>query len=70
LGVLGWFVQQPDQVDLRKKLDTKSKRFIGYFNIARHYKWALDQVFTVMNFTSAIIVEGLFVCGDHSMEIV
>ena len=55
------YLQQPDQRDLRIGLDKKSRHFVGYYNIARHYKFALDHVLTVMNFTSAIIIEGLFV---------
>lgn len=29
----------------------------GYYKIARHYKWALSQVFNIFNFEAAIIVE-------------
>ncbi|EDV29303.1 uncharacterized protein TRIADDRAFT_19831, partial [Trichoplax adhaerens] len=29
----------------------------GYHKIARHYKWALDQVFNVLNYETVIIVE-------------
>ena len=34
------------------------KAEIGYYKIARHYKWALTQVFEKMNNQYAIIVEG------------
>ena len=34
------------------------KAEIGYYKIARHYKWALTQVFEKMNSQYAIIVEG------------
>ena len=32
---------------------------LGYDAIARHYKWALDQVFTKLGFESVIILEGM-----------
>ena len=34
----------------------KEKKFKGYYKIARHYGWALNQIFKV-GFDSAIIVE-------------
>ena len=30
----------------------------GYCKIARHYKWALGQVFDVYGYNYAIVVEG------------
>jgi len=49
------YIQQPDlsHIDVPKK----EKRFQGYFKIARHYGWALNQVFNVMNYQQVIIVE-------------
>lgn len=35
----------------------KEKKFKGYFKIARHYGWALNQTFFNFNFDSVIIVE-------------
>lgn len=35
----------------------KEKKFKGYFKIARHYGWALNQTFFNFNFESVIIVE-------------
>lgn len=35
----------------------KEKKFKGYFKIARHYGWALNQTFNVMNYDQAIIIE-------------
>lgn len=32
---------------------------VGYYKIARHYKWALTQVFEEMNHEYVIIVEGM-----------
>merc|ERR1711976_978144 len=49
------YIQQPDlsHIDVPKK----ERRFQGYFKIARHYGWALNQVFNVMNYEQVIIVE-------------
>lgn len=48
-------LQQPDlsNIDLPKK----EVKFKGYYMIARHYKWALGQIFHKFNFSTAIIVE-------------
>lgn len=48
--------QQPDQSDI--DIPPKEKKFRGYFKIARHYKWALNQVFVNLGYSTAIIVEG------------
>ncbi|XP_076080924.1 alpha-1,3-mannosyl-glycoprotein 2-beta-N-acetylglucosaminyltransferase-like isoform X2 [Mytilus galloprovincialis] len=48
-------IKQPDLSDL--KLAWPQKKFKGYFKIARHYKWALDQIFFTFNYTAVIIVE-------------
>lgn len=48
--------QQPDQSDI--EIPPKEKKFRGYFKIARHYKWALNQVFLKLGYSTAIIVEG------------
>ncbi|KAJ8980158.1 hypothetical protein NQ317_014653 [Molorchus minor] len=48
-------MQQPDQSDIQVGL--KEKKFKGYFKIARHYGWALNQIFFNFNFSSVIIVE-------------
>lgn len=49
--------QQPDQSDI--EIPPKEKKFRGYFKIARHYKWALNQVFIKLGYSTAIIVEGM-----------
>lgn len=51
-------IQQPDQSDIQ--VPPKEKKFKGYFKIARHYGWALNQMFFNFNFSSVIIVEGLY----------
>ncbi|XP_025083205.1 alpha-1,3-mannosyl-glycoprotein 2-beta-N-acetylglucosaminyltransferase-like isoform X2 [Pomacea canaliculata] len=48
-------IKHPDLSDI--KLDWPQKKFSGYYKIARHYKWALNQVFNVFNFSAVIIVE-------------
>ncbi|KAL3885503.1 hypothetical protein ACJMK2_025556 [Sinanodonta woodiana] len=48
-------IQQPDLSDL--KLPWPQKKFMGYYKIARHYKWALNQVFHTFNYSAVIIVE-------------
>lgn len=48
-------IQQPDLSDIEVPL--KERKFKGYFLIARHYKWALNQVFQKYNHEAVIIVE-------------
>ncbi|XP_050427905.1 alpha-1,3-mannosyl-glycoprotein 2-beta-N-acetylglucosaminyltransferase [Adelges cooleyi] len=48
-------IHQPDQKEI--KVPSKEKKFNGYFKIARHYKWALNQVFNTYNYGTAVIVE-------------
>lgn len=48
-------IQQPDQSDY--PLVGKEKKFKGYYKISRHYLWALNQTFNIMNHDSVIIVE-------------
>lgn len=51
-----YLTQQPDQSDI--EIPPKEKKFKGYFKIARHYGWALNQVFLEFGYETAIIVEG------------
>ncbi|XP_054706101.1 alpha-1,3-mannosyl-glycoprotein 2-beta-N-acetylglucosaminyltransferase-like [Uloborus diversus] len=48
-------IQHPDQSDIT--LSGKEKKFKGYYKIARHYGWALNETFFRFNFKSVIIVE-------------
>ncbi|XP_063908346.1 alpha-1,3-mannosyl-glycoprotein 2-beta-N-acetylglucosaminyltransferase [Zophobas morio] len=48
-------IQQPDQSDIQ--VPPKEKKFKGYFKIARHYGWALNQMFFNFNFSTVIVVE-------------
>lgn len=51
-------IKQPDLSDIQ--VLPKEKKFKGYFKIARHYGWALNQTFFNFNFNSVIIVEGIY----------
>ena len=46
------YIQQPDQSD--PVLPEKEKKFKGYFKIARHYGWALNQTFMEMGFDQVL----------------
>ncbi|GJQ76575.1 Mgat1 [Trypoxylus dichotomus] len=48
-------IKQPDQSDI--DVLPQEKKFKGYFKIARHYGWALNQTFFNFNFDAVIIVE-------------
>lgn len=48
-------IQQPDLSTI--DVPTKERKFKGYFLIARHYKWALDQIFHAQDHEAVIIVE-------------
>ena len=50
------FWQHPDLSAIT--LPWPQKKFVGYYKIARHYKWALNQVFHTFNHSAVIIVEG------------
>ena len=49
-------LQQPDLSNI--ELSKKEKKFLGYYKISRHYKWALGQIFHEMNYDAVVIVEG------------
>ncbi|XP_054162625.1 alpha-1,3-mannosyl-glycoprotein 2-beta-N-acetylglucosaminyltransferase-like [Oppia nitens] len=48
-------IRQPDQSDI--PLTGKAKKFKGYYKIARHYGWALNQTFHTLNYDTVIIIE-------------
>ncbi|XP_033105704.1 alpha-1,3-mannosyl-glycoprotein 2-beta-N-acetylglucosaminyltransferase-like [Anneissia japonica] len=48
-------IKQPDLSEI--KVPVQHKKFIGYYKIARHYRWALNQIFKELNYNAAIIVE-------------
>ncbi|XP_023326519.1 alpha-1,3-mannosyl-glycoprotein 2-beta-N-acetylglucosaminyltransferase [Eurytemora carolleeae] len=48
-------IQQPDLSE--PAVPAKEIKFKGYFKIARHYGWALNQTFNVFNYDQVVIVE-------------
>lgn len=59
-------IQQPDQSDI--EVPPKEKKFKGYFKIARHYGWALNQTFFNFNFETVIIVEGKYLLKSSYID--
>ncbi|KAH9502175.1 Alpha-1,3-mannosyl-glycoprotein 2-beta-N-acetylglucosaminyltransferase [Bulinus truncatus] len=49
------FIKQPDQSDIT--VPPVHSKLVNYYKVARHYKWALDQIFVVFNFSAVAIVE-------------
>ncbi|CDW56522.1 alpha 1 3 mannosyl glycoprotein [Trichuris trichiura] len=60
------FLQQPNQTE--PNLTKKMKKFSGYYKIARHYRWALDQVLDVMGFKVAIVTEDDLMLANDFFE--
>lgn len=48
-------IQQPDLSE--PSVEPRFKNFKGYYKIARHYKWALTEMFDRRGFQNVIIVE-------------
>lgn len=48
-------LKQPDLSNIA--LPASKKKWVGYYKISRHYKWALDQIFVTFNYPAVIIVE-------------
>lgn len=48
-------ISQPDLSDVRVR--PEHRKFQGYYKIARHYRWALNQVFQVFSYSAVVIVE-------------
>uniref|UniRef100_A0A3B4XWB8 Alpha-1,3-mannosyl-glycoprotein 2-beta-N-acetylglucosaminyltransferase n=1 Tax=Seriola lalandi dorsalis TaxID=1841481 RepID=A0A3B4XWB8_SERLL len=48
-------ISQPDLSDIRVR--PEHRKFQGYYKIARHYRWALNQVFNTFSHTTVVIVE-------------
>ena len=49
-------IKQPDLEDVRN-VPQYMMRYMGYYKISRHYKWALNQTFSRPGIDSVIIVE-------------
>ncbi|XP_056271822.1 alpha-1,3-mannosyl-glycoprotein 2-beta-N-acetylglucosaminyltransferase b isoform X3 [Pseudoliparis swirei] len=48
-------ISQPDLSDVRVR--PEHRKFQGYYKIARHYHWALNQVFNTFSQSTVVIVE-------------
>ncbi|XP_072530872.1 alpha-1,3-mannosyl-glycoprotein 2-beta-N-acetylglucosaminyltransferase b isoform X1 [Salminus brasiliensis] len=48
-------ISQPDLADIPVRPD--HRKFQGYYKIARHYRWALNQVFNTFSYSTVVIVE-------------
>ncbi|XP_034016769.1 alpha-1,3-mannosyl-glycoprotein 2-beta-N-acetylglucosaminyltransferase b [Thalassophryne amazonica] len=48
-------ISQPDLSDIPVR--PEHRKFQGYYKIARHYRWALNQVFNVFSQSTVVIVE-------------
>lgn len=57
-------LSQPDLSDIRVRPD--HRKFQGYYRIARHYRWALNQVFRVFSYSTVVIVEDDLEVGPGS----
>ncbi len=61
-------IRQPDQSEF--KLPPKMKKFLGYYKIARHYGWALNQTFFNFNYKYAIVTEGNYSSNNFEYQII
>ncbi|NXX15070.1 MGAT1 acetylglucosaminyltransferase, partial [Podargus strigoides] len=48
-------IRQPDLSDIA--VPAEHRKFQGYYKIARHYRWALGQIFRVYGYGAVIVVE-------------
>ncbi|XP_034030085.1 alpha-1,3-mannosyl-glycoprotein 2-beta-N-acetylglucosaminyltransferase a [Thalassophryne amazonica] len=48
-------LKQPDLSDIA--VPPQHKKFQGYYKISRHYRWALNQMFRTLSYSSVVIVE-------------
>lgn len=48
-------IKQPELTDI--KVRPEHRKFQGYYKIARHYRWALNQVFNTFSQSTVVIVE-------------
>lgn len=49
-------IENPNQFSFN--LSKQEKKYEGYYRIARHYRFALDYVFNVFGYRTAIVTEG------------
>ncbi|XP_074081349.1 alpha-1,3-mannosyl-glycoprotein 2-beta-N-acetylglucosaminyltransferase [Macrotis lagotis] len=48
-------IKQPDLSNI--PVPTEHRKFQGYYKIARHYRWALSQIFRTFKYQAAVVVE-------------
>jgi alpha-1,3-mannosyl-glycoprotein beta-1,2-N-acetylglucosaminyltransferase len=60
------YLQHPDQSEI--KLPPKQKKFVGYYKISRHYRWALNHTFYVLDHRAVIITEDDLDIGPDFFE--
>uniref|UniRef100_A0AAV2K1L3 Alpha-1,3-mannosyl-glycoprotein 2-beta-N-acetylglucosaminyltransferase n=1 Tax=Knipowitschia caucasica TaxID=637954 RepID=A0AAV2K1L3_KNICA len=48
-------IRQPELADIRVR--PEHRKFQGYYKIARHYRWALNQIFNTFGYSNVVIVE-------------
>lgn len=58
-------IRQPDLSDI--KVRPEHRKFQGYYKISRHYRWALNQVFNVLSYSTVVIVEDDLEVGSGSI---
>ncbi|XP_068603541.1 alpha-1,3-mannosyl-glycoprotein 2-beta-N-acetylglucosaminyltransferase b [Brachionichthys hirsutus] len=48
-------IKQPELSDIRVR--PEHRKFQGYYKISRHYRWALNQVFSTFSHSTVVVVE-------------
>ncbi|VDK64819.1 unnamed protein product [Onchocerca ochengi] len=59
-------IENPDQSAFN--LTKQKKKYEGYYRIARHYRFALDYVFSILRYQSAIITEDDLLLAPDFLE--
>lgn len=59
-------IQHPDLSDI--PLPPKQKKFLGYYKLNRHYKWALNKTFYELGHKTAIITEDDLIIAPDFFE--
>ncbi|KAM3721052.1 Alpha-1,3-mannosyl-glycoprotein 2-beta-N-acetylglucosaminyltransferase [Dirofilaria immitis] len=59
-------IENPDQSSFN--LSNEKKKYEGYYRIARHYRFALDYVFSILKYQSAIITEDDLLLAPDFLE--
>ncbi|VDM96781.1 unnamed protein product [Thelazia callipaeda] len=59
-------IENPDQSSFN--LTKQNKKYEGYYRIARHYRFALDYVFTVLGYRTVIVTEDDLMLAPDFLE--